>query len=31
MRELKGWPFDPIRGTIPCNGIGDGVGPGAPG
>ena len=30
MKELKGWPFEPLDGIHP-NGIGDGVGPGDPG
>jgi len=31
MRELKGWPFEPLHGVEPCNGIGDGPGGGNPG
>jgi len=32
MKELKGWPFDPLGypWVDPC-GVGDGVGPGDPG
>ncbi len=29
MKELKGWPFEPL-GDIDPNGIWDGPGPGAP-
>ena len=30
MRELKGWPFEPIDGAEPCDGVGGGAGPGTP-
>jgi hypothetical protein len=32
MSELKGWPFEPLKDEAePCNGIGNGIGPGVPG
>jgi len=32
MKELKGWPFDPLDGDVePCDGVGNGPGPGVPG
>jgi len=31
MKELKGWPFEPLDGEIDPCGIGDGLGPGPPG
>jgi len=31
MRELKGWPFEPLDdGVQPCDGGGPGGGPGVP-
>jgi hypothetical protein len=29
MKELKGWPFDPLGEVDPCGGF-DGPGPGTP-
>ena len=39
MKDLKGWPFEPSDGLLiptgnkvePCNGVGNGPGPGVPG
>jgi len=31
MKELKGWPFEPLVGDVTCDGIGDGPGGGNPG
>jgi len=30
MKELKGWPFEPLDGDISINGEGEGPGPGSP-